>query len=401
MDLRSGYPFSLIKSGLVTDYPKLENDIRTEVVIMGGGISGALTAFCLVMNNVPCVVIDGRSIGLGSTCASTSLLQYEIDTPLFRLKEMVGEANATRAYWLCYEAIDKLAQIAKVVGFPEFKKKKSLYYAAAKKDIAFLKQEFKARKEAGFAVQYLKEEEMTAVAGIQAPAAILSDQAAETNAYLFTHYLHLFGIKKGLQVFDRSPVTAIHHHARSVELQTANGKKIRAKKLIYATGYEAVQYIDKPIVKLLSTYAVASEPLSQALPFWKNDMLLWNTARPYLYMRTTPDRRILVGGRDEDFYSPGKRDKLLKVKAKALTKDFQKIFPSLPFIPEFSWTGTFGSTRDGLPFIGKYKKLINSYFALGFGGNGITFSLIAAEMIAAEICGNRTKDTQLFSFNRM
>ena len=42
MDLKSGLPFSLIKSGLVADYPKLEHDIKTDVVIIGGGISGAL-----------------------------------------------------------------------------------------------------------------------------------------------------------------------------------------------------------------------------------------------------------------------------------------------------------------------------------------------------------------------
>jgi len=85
MDLRSGYPFSLIKNGLVYNYPKLEKDIRTDVVIMGGGISGALVAHHLLQKNIPCVIVDARSIGLGSSCASTSLLQYEIDTPLYKL----------------------------------------------------------------------------------------------------------------------------------------------------------------------------------------------------------------------------------------------------------------------------------------------------------------------------
>lgn len=84
-----------------------------------------------------------------------------------------------------------------------------------------------------------------------------------------------------------------------------------------------------------------------------------------------------------------------------MTSDFHKGFPAINFITEFSCTGTFGSTKDGLPFIGTYKKLPNSYFALGFGGNGITFSLIAAEIIADMVTGNKNRDVNIFSIERV
>lgn len=85
---------------------------------------------------------------------------------------------------------------------------------------------------------------------------------------------------------------------------------------------------------------------------------------------------------------------------KQLTADFFKKFPSINFIPELSWSGTFSSTKDGLPYIGTYKKLPNSYFALGFGGNGITFSLITAELIKEEITGRNNVDAKIFAFDR-
>ena len=85
MKLNSGYPYSLIKNGLPHSYPKLEKNIKTDVLILGGGISGALTAHYLVQEGIDCALIDARTIGLGSTCASTSLLQYEIDTSLHQL----------------------------------------------------------------------------------------------------------------------------------------------------------------------------------------------------------------------------------------------------------------------------------------------------------------------------
>ncbi|MEI9910398.1 MAG: FAD-dependent monooxygenase [Bacteroidota bacterium] len=63
MNLKAGYPFSLIKNGLVANYPKLEKDTRTNVVIMGGGISGALTAHRLMQKGIDCIIVDARSIG--------------------------------------------------------------------------------------------------------------------------------------------------------------------------------------------------------------------------------------------------------------------------------------------------------------------------------------------------
>lgn len=134
--------------------------------------------------------------------------------------------------------------------------------------------------------------------------------------------------------------------------------------------------------------------------FWKDDVLLWNTDDPYLYIRTTPDGRIIIGGRDENFSNAYSRDKLINQKAKDLKKDFNNLFPSIEFKPEFNWTGTFGSTKDGLPFIGTYKTLPNSYFSLGFGGNGITFSLIAAEIITDQMRGKTNSDAAIFSFER-
>lgn len=400
MNLKAGLPFPLIKDGLVANYPKLENHISADVLIMGGGISGALAAHYLISKGIGCVVVDGRTIGLGSTCASTSLLQYEIDTPLYKLSELVGLKNASRAYWLCKEAIDKLVILSAAVKFSGTERKKSLYYAASTKDTDKLEKEFSIRKQQGFNVQFLGKDDLFRKTGIDAPAAILSADGAQTNAYMLTHHLHQYNIKKGLRVFDRTPVVSIQHKTRSVEMITENGCHIKAKKIIYATGYETVNYIKEPIVKLKSTYAIVSEPLSTQRPFWKNDMMIWNTADPYLYIRTTGDNRIVVGGRDENFYSPKKRDALLGVKTRWLTKDFNKLFPAINFIPEFSWTGTFGSTKDGLPYIGTYKKLKNSYFALGFGGNGITFSLIAAEIIVDELLGKKNPDAALFSFLR-
>jgi glycine/D-amino acid oxidase-like deaminating enzyme len=401
MNLKAGLPYWLIKDGLPYDYPRLDKNIVTDVIVMGGGISGAITAYYLLKAGINCVVADSRSIGLGSTCASTSLLQYEIDVPLIHLKDKIGLANAVDAYKLCGNSIGKLSDIAKEVSFHDFTFKKSLYYAADKKDVSFLKNEYQIRRENNFRVEFLEKDDIEKQFKFKAPGGILSELAAVTNAYGLTHAIHQYNLEKGGQVYQRTHIKHIHHKKDGVELITDDNISITAKKLIYANGYEAVNYISKKIIDLSSTYATASESGAIRQDGWRDDTIIWNTAKPYLYMRSTPDGRIIVGGRDEKFYNPEKRDKLIESKSLRLKKDFNTIFPRIEFKPEFNWTGVFGSTKDGLPIIGPYKKLAHSYFALGFGGNGITFSVIAAEIITDMILGKYSDDIKLFGFERI
>jgi len=401
MQLKSGLPFYLIRHGLMYDHPKLETNIKTDVLVLGGGISGALTAHYLIEAGIDCTVVDARSIGLGSTCASSSLLQYEIDVPLHRLIGMKGKAVAERAYHLCKESVHKLFQLSKKIGFEDTQLRQSLYYAAHKKDVKMLEKEFKARKEAGLDVKFLDGKELKKWVGIDAPAALLSKDGGQTNAYLLTHALHQEGIKKGMRVFDRTLATSIKHEKYGIRIKTENGFFISANKIVYATGYEASKYIDRNIGKIHSTYAIVSEVISGDKPFWKDEVLIWNTADPYLYLRATSDRRIMIGGRDENFYAPAKRDALINKKKKQLTDDLKKLFPSIEFKPEFSWAGTFGTSVDGLPFIGKHPGMPHSYFALGFGGNGIMFSHVAAELIRDAILGKKNRDMEMFGFERM
>jgi len=400
MDLSTGYPFYLIKHGLPFSYPKLEESVKTEVVIVGGGISGALAAYYLVNAGVECILVDERTIGLGSTCASTSLLQYELDKPLSELAELVGYETASRAYQLCSESIDTLEAICRKINFKDFERNESLFFAATIKDKGLIEREFAIRKRAGFKVELLDEKQMVKQFGFSAPNAILSEQGAATNAYMLTHALLKAAEKKGLKVYDRTAVKDIVYKNSGVELITSKGFKIKAGKMVNATGYQVTNFIDKDIVKLNSTYAFASENFETIEPVLANRTMFWNTADPYLYIRRTKDNRIIMGGRDEEFYNPEKRDKLIKKKTKQLVNDFKKLFPDMDMIAEFSWTGTFGSTKDSLPYIGKYDKTPNAYYSLGFGGNGITFSVIAAEIIRDLIIGKKNKDAELFSFQR-
>ena len=399
MELTAGYPFSLIQHGLPFQYPKLLENISCEVAIIGGGISGALTAYFLTEAGIDTVVLDGRTIGLGSTCASTSLLQYELDTPLHQLKEQVGEDKAVRAYELCGASIDILTGIMDQIGFTEYDTRQSLFFSSHSRQKSFMKKEFEARKRAGFEVAFLLKDDLSKGYGLQGEYGILSEKGATTNAYTLTHALLQYSMKKGLRVFDRSGVKNIDYHSDRVCLKMEDGHTVKAAKLVNASGFEIINFISKDIVDLYCTYAVVSENQQEQQEIWKDGMMIWNADDPYLYMRLTRDNRILIGGRDERFSTTTSR-KYFEKKSVLLAKDFKKLFPEIQFKPEFSWSGTFGKTKDSLPFIGAYDKTPNTFYALGFGGNGITFSVIGALMIRDYLLGKQNQDAELFGFGR-
>src|SRR6476620_746904 len=109
MDLRSHYPYGLLKNGIMRAYPSLSKNMSADVIVIGAGITGALVSWHLSTKGVRSIVLDKRHVGMGSTAASTSLLQYEIDTPLHELQKKVGSKNANKSYLLCRQAIYELA----------------------------------------------------------------------------------------------------------------------------------------------------------------------------------------------------------------------------------------------------------------------------------------------------
>lgn len=400
MDLRSNAPFWLLKHGILNSYPSLPASTRADVAIMGAGITGALMADHLCKAGFDVLMLDRRHAGHGSTAASTALLQYEIDTPLHKLIPLVGEQHAVRSYALCLEAIHRIGAIAGRFKDVEFVKKPSFQFASFRKHVEDLRKEYTLRRQHGIStVRWLDEGDVRDKYTFAAPAGLLSSDGAELDCYHLTHALLSSNQRRGLRVYDNTEVVHIRHHKRSVELLTAGGHTVTARKLIICCGYESQQYIPKVIESQHSTYAIVSEPFEEK-NFWHRNSLIWETAMPYLYIRTTSDKRILIGGKDDDFYQPDKRDARIPQKRQQLEDSFRKLFPDIPFKTDFSWAGTFCGTKDGLPYIGSIPQRPHTYFALGFGGNGITFSVIAAAIVRDLLLGKRNPDSKIFTFDR-
>lgn len=400
MRLRTFESFWLLKNGLLYSYPLLQKNLRAEIVVIGGGITGALISHALMDEGYEVILLDRRDIGQGSTSATTSMLQYEIDTSLHELAEMIGEDGAAQCYRAGITAVKSLQTLVDRTQIDcGFQMKKSLYIAHNAKAARKLEKEFAFRDKHNLGVEWLTAAQVQRAYGIVSHGAILSDTAASVDAYKLAHELIACNVKRGLRVYDQTEIRRFDFRSRVPEIHTTEGHTIKARQVVFCSGFESTQLLKEKVAELIYTYACVSEPDIKMKPTL-NDVLVWDTNDPYLYLRTTDDGRLLVGGEDSPFNDTIRQQEIKERKATALLRKLKKVIPKVNFIEDISWGGVFGKTKDGLPYIGASPEYKNALFVLGFGGNGITFSAQGMEIIPQLLQGKTHDLAPYYRFGR-
>lgn len=395
-DLRTGTTYWMSRPMPRVPATRLTHDIETDVLVVGAGISGALVAEALSKDH-RVVIVDRRGPVRGSTPASTALVEYAIDTPLTHLARKIGSADAARAWRRSHLALHSLYGRTQTLQIKcDAIQRDTLYLAGNVLNADGLEKEAEARRAIGFETDLLSRPHLKARFGINRPAALLShgdftlDPRRLTGGYLRA------AIGNRARLYSPVEVTEIETSRSGVTAATAKGPVIRARHVIFATGYEVPNFVPPDGHKVESTYAIATKPQRSRL--WPGEALIWEASDPYLYMRTTADGRVICGGEDEEFSDAETRDVLIAKKARAIGRKLEKLFPAIDATPEFAWAGAFGTTGTGLPRIGEVPGKKNVWAILGFGGNGITYSRIAADVVSAALAGRADPDADLYSF---
>lgn len=173
-----------------------------------------------------------------------------------------------------------------------------------------------------------------------------------------------------------------------------------------AAGYASQQWLTarlrRKVAKNRSSYAFITDPISAEELGPLTHTMLWESARPYLYLRTTGEGRVLIGGEDDEIDVPARRDARVEKKSRRLMQRAQQLLPHLQLTPAFAWAGTFAETEDGLPFFGAHPSWgPRVQFAMAYGGNGIVYSALGAGLLRAAIERRRHPLAELFSFRRL
>lgn len=371
-----------------------------DVVIVGAGISGALMAHALADGKRSVLVVDRRAPVHGSTLASTAMIQHEIDTPLHKLAGMIGQEKASRAWQRSARAVEQLTRIVADLGLScGFERKKTLFLAGDEYGSRALRTEVDARHAANIAADFVDSATLAQRFSLDRTGAIMSDISASANPAQMAAGILRATARRGVELVSPLEITDVRSTTQGVFLATTDGKILSARHAVFCSGYEFLETLAHKDHAIVSTWALATPP-GIALPDWLKDCIVWEGADPYLYLRRSRDGRLIAGGEDEEsedaFASPQK----LKNKAKIIRRKVETLLGlSLP-APDYTWAAPFGTTRTGLPLIGRVPGIENVFAVMGFGGNGITFSQIAAEIVGSEIAGHRDADAALFAFDR-
>lgn len=242
-----------------------------------------------------------------------------------------------------------------------------------------LRSEFDARAVAGFDVTWLDSEDLHHDWGIDGHAGILSTAGGSVDPYELAHGRLSVVLERDGRVHDRTTVTEYESTRRGVTLHTDRGSTVRARWCVVATGYEVATLLPDLPIDLNTSFAFVSEPVDGLEDRYPDGLLFWEHADPYLYGRTTDDGRFLVGGRNAHYRSPLRQRRALPTKARALERDIARRVPQLNLEVAFEWAGT---------------------LALGFGGNGITYSALAAQYLADAIEGPQDPRAEVFRLDR-
>lgn len=397
-DLRTGTPLWVkTPHSTVEALPALPRD-RCDAVVVGAGISGALMAEALTRAGKSVLVLDRRPPVRGSTPASTAMIQHEIDVPLTRLQKKIGTEHADRAWLRSVRAVEDLVTLARTLKLDcQMRAKPALYLAGNDLGARALANEAKAREGIGIHAEYLKHADLMERYGINRPAAIWSNSSASANPAQLTAGLLQVALARKAQIVSPVEVSDMAELPSGIALATKTGEVLVAEQAVFCTGYEHLRQMNTKFHHVTSTWALASKPMN-SLPEWMHDTITWEASEPYLYFRTDEAGRVIAGGEDEDASETNADPKKLADKVKIIARKLHDLTGVKIGKPAYSWSAPFSVTDDGLPIIDRVPGFERVFAVMGFGGNGITFSVIGAQIIAAAISGRPDSDSNIFRF---
>ena len=380
-------------------YDYLTEDIDTDVIIVGGGVTGAILGYYFTKNNINAVILEKARVGHGSTSITTSLLQYELDSNASELKQYTSTDNIVKAYKLGIKALDEIEEFVTENGNTcDFKRVDALLYTSKNIEKKVIEEEYKFRQKNGFPVEFIYENNNPFSFDIKA-GVLSKGGGAQFDPYKYTHELLNSAFKKGLRVYENSEVVDVKYYKDGVTAETVYGYKVRGKIIIVATGYNTSLFTKRAFGIKTTAFNVATKPISNIEDIYKN-LIVRDNEDPYNYLRTTSDSRLIIGGEDINFLPDIFNEELCNKSYDKLEQRLKNLFPNLNIQIEFKYCGAFASTQDNLGFLGKDPTNSKLWYCLGYGANGILFAILGGMMLSKLYLGEVDENLKLFKVDR-
>lgn len=390
---RDGENISIWQNGFENYLPKIINQKEVyDVLVVGGGISGVTTAHLLQANGLNCLLAEAQSLGFGTTSGTTAHLNTLVDLSYSEMENKFGEENSKLLLKATLEAISFVENTVGKYGIDcDFERRNGILFSQTAKQTEELNNIYEASLRSGCEVIYVDE----------IPVPLTFDKALKFDNQGQIHPIkYIFGLakqyeKSGGHILQQCRVTKVDNtDSDFLEIETSKGI-IKARNVIYAThippGVNVLHFRNAPY----RTYAVACLLEDDSYP----SSVVYDMYDPYHYYRTADingKKYLIAGGNDHKTGEEPDTENCFTALESYLRDHF-----SIKEI-SFKWSSQFFESVDGLPYIGHLPGSSDNVFvATGYGGNGITFSQVAAQLLTDIIVGNQNDYEKLFEPSRI
>jgi glycine/D-amino acid oxidase-like deaminating enzyme len=375
------------------EYPILNGPLTCDVAIIGGGITGLISAYLLNQAGKKVVILEKNTINSGQTKNTTAFVTQAIDTSYNDLVSIHGKKKASIIAKSHQEAIQILENIITREQIDcSFKRCSNFIYANSPQEVDDLTEESKGFKKVD--IEAAMHTSREGLGFINFGFLEIKDQA-KFSVGKFMPALAQILHQKGVRIFEHAKASSIDQGENGVVVK-AGRYKITAKHVIIAT-YEP---FNKPLALYFkkgfyTTYVLTATIPKGCIP----EAIYEDLQDPYHYFRIDPDEHsdiITIGGEDHRTMLKFSERKMFS----NLEAYLKRILPDVPYRINGEWTGLILEPVDGLPSIGHLGDE-NIFYAMGFSGNGMTYSTIAARCFTDEIMGRQNPWINIYSAKRI
>ena len=371
-------------------FAPLRGDVRTDVCIVGGGISGLSAALHLRERGLGVVLLEARHLGYGGSGRSGGQSIFGYACEMSTLEKAVGAADARRMWDVACEGmtlqralIDRhridcdYAPGHMIVGL----KKRHDDALRAEVDHLASKYDYKS-------LRFIERDELRGIiASDRYTSGLYDSNGGHLHSYKYTRGLGAAAAAAGAAIHEDSWVTHLdvaQSAGADNVIRTEHGA-VRAPHLLIAGGALLGRLVPELTRKLIAigTYIVATQPLGpdRARELIRNGAAVADMNWILDYFRVLADTRLLFGGR----VSYSGIDPLDS--ARVLRKRIARVFPQLGDARiEYSWGGYLDITTNRAPHFGRLGP--NAYFIQGLSGHGMVIAGMAGKLASEAIAGN-------------
>lgn len=403
--ITSGNNMSFWFSSLVKPivFEKLEHNIDTDILVVGGGIAGLTTAYCLAKEGRKVILLEDKFIGSGETGRTTAHITCALDDHYFELERTFDMQTAQLAANSHMAAIQWIANTVKYHKIESnFKRVDGYLFLHPSDTKETLEKEYEATKRAGLITEMLNS--VPYIAAEEGKWCIKFSDQAQYHILLYLKGLADAFIQLGGKIYTQTKAEKI-----TTEGATANGFKVKANHIIVATNTPINDWVTVHTKQwAYRTYVIAAKVPKGKLPY----ALWWDTgdhnskwiSKPYHYVRLEELNEqydmLIAGGEDHRTGQADEEHIKEEDRYAKLEKWTKKHFPAIGDI-EFKWSGQVMEPIDSLAYIGKNPCDDNIYIITGDSGNGMTHGTLGGMIISDIITGKENPWIKIYSPSRI